>query len=106
MTHVTRTVLREMRVQGEKNGGESTGFSVIQALKKRGEGLSTGSVYPVLERLMKAGWATERWESDGELASRRSGELVRRNRRGDKGSRRHYFKLTDDALRAMKELEL
>jgi PadR family transcriptional regulator PadR len=30
-------------------------------------GLGTGTVYPVLDRLMKAGWITDRWETPAPL---------------------------------------
>lgn len=53
------------------------GLQVVKAT-----GLKTGTVYPILERLERAGWITSEWDTD----------LTR------KGPRRRYFKLEADAV--------
>ena len=54
---------------------EQYGFEILKA-----SGVSSGSVYPILARLEKAGWVTSAWEDiDESLAGRR---------------RRRYYRLT------------
>ncbi|MGW5254015.1 PadR family transcriptional regulator [Streptomyces sp. NPDC004012] len=59
----------------------------------QGTGLMTGTVYPILARLEKAGWVTSAWETD-------EGPDVR-------GARRRFYQLTpmgrEQARAALKE---
>ena len=50
-------------------------------------GYGTGTVYPALDRLMKAGWIADRWE-EPQPADR---------------PRRRYYSLTDDGRTAYRE---
>lgn len=71
MTTATMDVL-EFLLEGT---GKLYGLKVAQ-----GTGLMTGTVYPILARLEKAGWVTSAWEDD-------QGPDVR-------GSRRRFYTLT------------
>lgn len=56
----------------------------------RATGLKSGTVYPMLDRLVEAGWCTAAWE-DADLALAHG------------RTRRHYFGLTDRGLGKARE---
>jgi DNA-binding MarR family transcriptional regulator len=62
-----------------EHGEPCWGLAVIKA-----SGRPAGSVYPILERLEKAGWISSKWEEDTSRP----------------GPRRRYYELTDDAATA------
>ncbi|MEM7417022.1 MAG: PadR family transcriptional regulator [Gemmatimonadota bacterium] len=55
MTQVTALILRAI------SSGYRYGFEVMEAC-----GLPSGTVYPALRRLEKAGWLRSRWEDEAE----------------------------------------
>ena len=63
--------------------GHRYGFDVLEQT-----GLTSGTVYPALERLEKLGFARSRWE-DAEVAHR------------EKRPPRRYFEITSDGKRAL-----
>lgn len=71
MTNATMDVLDAMLT----STGKLYGLKIAQATK-----LMTGTVYPILARLEKAGWVASAWEDD-------EGPDVR-------GSRRRFYQLT------------
>jgi PadR family transcriptional regulator, regulatory protein PadR len=52
-------------------------------------GRKTGVVYPILDRLVEAGWVIGEWESP---------------ERGERGPRRRFYRLSPDGLRAASAL--
>jgi len=62
-----------------EHGEPCWGLAVIKA-----SGRPAGSVYPILERLEKAGWITSSWEEDSSRP----------------GPRRRYYELTEDGATA------
>jgi PadR family transcriptional regulator, regulatory protein PadR len=62
-----------------EHGEPCWGLAVIKA-----SGRPAGSVYPILERLEKAGWIASNWEEDTSRP----------------GPRRRYYELTDDGATA------
>lgn len=85
MTHTTRVVLRALL----EADPEPTFGSVI----REATGLSTGTLYPILERLEYRGAATSRWEGmeEMDLAPGRP--------------RRRYYSLTDAGRTIAREAE-
>jgi DNA-binding PadR family transcriptional regulator len=81
MTQITALVLRAVA------GGYRYGFDVMEAC-----GLPSGTVYPALRRLEKAGFLKSRWE-DAALAH------------ADGRPRRRTYALTDDGWDALPEAE-
>lgn len=56
MTGATVDVLRALRAEGD----DTWGLRIVKAT-----GRPAGTVYPILERLERAGWVASRWETDG-----------------------------------------
>ena len=63
---------------------DSSGDAVWGMLVIKSSGRPAGSVYPILERLEQAGWATSSWEDDPSRV----------------GPRRRYYELTPDGATA------
>ncbi len=55
MTPATLSVLQALRAEGP----DSWGLRIVKST-----GAPSGSVYPILERLERAGWVESRWEDD------------------------------------------
>lgn len=81
MTQVTALVLRAIA------GGYRYGFDIMEAC-----GLPSGTVYPALRRMEKAGWLRSSWEN-AELAH------------ADGRPRRRTYELTGDGAKALAEAE-
>ncbi|WP_435771031.1 PadR family transcriptional regulator [Nocardioides sp. SYSU DS0651] len=79
VTDATVDVLRALRESGRHVWG-------LQVVKRSGR--APGTVYPVLERLERAGWITSAWESDDARP----------------GPRRRLYEFTPDGARAAVEL--
>lgn len=54
--------------------------------------LGTGTVYPMLSRLVKAGWVTARWEDD---------QAWQESAEADWRPRRRYYEITGEGQRAL-----
>ncbi|MEV0163393.1 PadR family transcriptional regulator [Nonomuraea fuscirosea] len=74
---LTRTLLDVVEVL-LKDDDQLYGLKIAQAT-----GLMTGTVYPILARLVQARWVTAEWETADSAA-------------GDTGARRKFYKLTPD----------
>lgn len=85
MTHPTRQVLRVLL----EADPEPTFGTIVQKIT----GLSTGTLYPILERLEFRGAATSRWEDVAEMEK----EPGR--------PRRRYYSLTDAGRTLAREAE-
>ncbi|MGW3606792.1 PadR family transcriptional regulator [Micromonospora sp. NPDC005161] len=55
---------------------------------RRSTGLPTGTISPILDRLLDGGWLSDRWEEADTVTSR---------------PRRRYFRLTDEGRHSTQE---
>lgn len=78
VTAATVDVLRALRAAG----GPEWGLRIIKST-----GRPAGTVYPILERLERAGWITAEWEEDSDRP----------------GPRRRYYRFTAEGARAAAE---
>lgn len=78
MTNATVQVL-DVLING---AGRLYGLKIAQST-----GLMTGTVYPILARLERAGWVASYWEDGGP---------------DERGSRRRFYQLTDHGLEQSK----
>ena len=81
VTAATLDVLRALRAEGDAVWG-------LQIVRRTGR--APGTVYPILERLERAGWVESVWESDDARS----------------GPRRHLYQFTSDGGEAAVELIL
>lgn len=81
---ITLPVLAVLAVFLDDPTVERFGFQITQA-----SGLAAGTVYPILQRLLAAGWLDERYESPGEHGGHQ-GPLRRYYRFTEKGATRAY----------------
>lgn len=83
--HVTRTLLDVLRVLCADPQRWCWGFQIVCDT-----GVASGTVQPILNRLVARGWVETRWEDDGYLGTGRA--------------RRRYMRLTDEGLREARAL--
>lgn len=80
MSHQTRLVLTALL---ESPDEETYGFELSQVA-----GIKTGSLYPILDRLLNEGWLSARWEMlDEHAAGRRRRRYYRLTALGERGAR-------------------
>lgn len=93
-TRMTRTTVEilDVLLSGLFAGEDMHGLEVC-----RQTGLKSGTVYPVLDRLRRAGWVTTWWEDD-ETWQATSDERWR--------PRRRYYRLTNEARQPAREAVL
>jgi PadR family transcriptional regulator, regulatory protein PadR len=81
MTLQTRVLLAALL---QAPGGELHGYQLL-----KGTGLSSGTLYPLLVRLERAGWVTSRWEERSEPGGR---------------PRRRFYRLSPDAAEPARQV--
>src|SRR5579884_718413 len=72
---VTGPLLRVLTALVEEPGDEVYGLEIL-----RRTGLKSGTLYPILDRLVEAGWVSARWEDEP----------------GGSGPRRRFYRLTGE----------
>ncbi|MBM2621483.1 helix-turn-helix transcriptional regulator [Actinoplanes sp. LDG1-06] len=84
---MTASVLKVLAALLAEMGAQRYGLQLMQAT-----GLPSGTLYPILARLEKAGWVESRWEEIDPVAEGRP-------------SRRYYVLTADGATAARREVE-
>jgi PadR family transcriptional regulator len=81
---VTLHVLRVLRVLVDRPRARHYGFEIVKRT-----GLPSGSVYPILDRLKRAGWLSGDWETiDPVIKGRPRRHFYRLTRHGSRQARR------------------
>jgi transcriptional regulator len=98
----------EMMILQTLRLGPLHGYALVQAIKRASDDLvrvEEGSLYPALQRMLKAGWLTAEWGLSARNRRVRVYQLTREGRRQLERKRTGFERLTAGIMKVLRTVE-